>query len=120
MSTLLIHAAGRGRFHKTAVVGHRVVEPEAAGKIISLIAVARQNAAGDIAAQAALAHYVDWLTPLHLIQPLPQLVHGNIAEAGDMAGGVLRRRAGIQQGDAAVPGQSRLIRQMPLLHNAVF
>ena len=58
----LIHPAGGCRLDEAAVMCYRIIEPEAAGEIVAVVAVARQNTTGDVAAQAALADDVDRLT----------------------------------------------------------
>ena len=116
---LFVHAAGGGRFNETAVVHYRVVEPEAAGEVVALEAVTGQDAAGDIAAQAALADDIDGLALVQLTQPLPQLIHRDVDEAVDVSTGKFSYGAGIQQRHAAVPGEVVHIGQMPLLQDAV-
>ena len=66
----LIHAAGCCLFNQAAVMGHRIVETEAAGKVIAFKAISAENAAGDVAAQTALTDDVDRLTLVQLTQPL--------------------------------------------------
>ena len=34
-----IHSAGRSRFNETAIIGHSIIEPEAAGEVIAVKAV---------------------------------------------------------------------------------
>ena len=55
----LIHPAGGCRLDEAAVMRYRVIEPEAAGEIVSVIAVSGENTAGNIAAQAALTDDID-------------------------------------------------------------
>ena len=70
-----IHSAGRSRFNETAIIGHSIIEPEAAGEVVTLEAVSGQDTTGNVAAQTALTDDVDRLTLVQLTQPLPQLVH---------------------------------------------
>src|SRR5699024_10024113 len=115
----LIHAAGGGRFCEAAVIHYRVVEAEAAGEIVAVKAVSGQDAAGDIAAQAALTDDIHRLAPVQLAQPLPQLVNRDVDEAVNVSPGKLSRRADVQQRYTAVPGESVRVRQMPLLQDAM-
>lgn len=97
---LSIHTAVGRAFDQTAVVRHRIIKPETAGEVVAVKAVTRQNTAGDIAAQAALTDHIDRFTGLERIQPLPQFIHRDIAEALDMSLPVFLRRAHIQQDSA--------------------
>lgn len=92
-------AVGRA-FDQTAVMRHRIIKPETAGAVIAGKAVTRQNAAGDVAAQAALTDHIDRFAGLERIQLLPQFIHRDIAEALDMSLPVFLRRAHIQQDSA--------------------
>ena len=47
---LFVHTAGGGGFNEAAIIGHRIVEPEAAGEVIAVKAVSSQDAAGNVAA----------------------------------------------------------------------
>ena len=97
---LSIHTAVGRAFDQTAVVRHRIIKPETAGEVVAVKAVTRQNTAGDVAAQAALTDHIDRFAGLERIQPLPQFIHRDIAEALDMSLAVFLRRAHIQQDSA--------------------
>ena len=75
---LFVHTAGGGGFNEAAIIGHSIIEPEAAGEVIAVKSVSGQDTTGNVAAQAALADDVDRRTLVQLIQPLPQLVHWDI------------------------------------------
>lgn len=59
-----IHSAGRSRFNETAIIGHSIIEPEAAGEVIAVKAVSGQDTTGNVAAQTALTDDVDRLNNL--------------------------------------------------------
>ena len=75
---LFVHTAGGGGFNEAAIIGHSIIEPEAAGEVIAVKSVSGQDATGNVAAQAALANDVDRLMLVQFIQPLSQLVHWDI------------------------------------------
>ena len=77
---LFVHTAGGGGFNEAAIIGHRIVEPEAAGEVIAVKAVSSQDTTGNVAPQAALADDINRLVLVQFIQPLPQLVHWDIKE----------------------------------------
>ena len=54
-----IHSAGRSRFNETAIIGHSIIEPEAAGEVIAVKAVSGQDTTGNVAAQTALTDDVE-------------------------------------------------------------
>ena len=83
----MIHSAAISAFDQRTVIDHRIVEAEATGKVIGGKTVAFQNAAGDIAAKAALADHIHRLSGIKLFKPLPQLIHGNITKAADKIDG---------------------------------
>lgn len=96
------HAAGRSRFNETAIIGHSIIEPEAAGEVIAVKAVSGQDTTGDVAAQTALTDDVDRLTLVQLTQPLPQLVHRDVKEAVNVSVCEFSHSAGVQQSYASV------------------
>lgn len=114
-----IHSAGRSRFNETAIIGHSIIEPEAAGEVIAVKAVSGQDTTGNIAAQTALTDDVDRLTLVQLTQPLPQLVHRDVKEAVNVSVCEFFHSAGIQQSYASVTRKTICIFQMPLFQNTV-
>ena len=92
-----IHSAGRSRFNETAIIGHSIIEPEAAGEVIAVKAVSGQDTTGNVAAQTALTDDVDRLTLVQLTQPLPQLVHRDVKEAVNVSVCGFFHSAGVQQ-----------------------
>ena len=75
---LFVHSTAHGSFNQCPVVCYRIIEAEPSGEVIGFVAVGFQNAAGNIAAQAALAGHIYRLTRLYLIQPVPQVIQRNI------------------------------------------
>ena len=92
----MIHSAAISAFDQRTVIDHRIVEAEATGKVIGGKTVAFQNAAGDIAAKAALADHVDGLAGIHLIKAFSQLVNRNVLKAFDMTSLVFSDCTGIK------------------------
>ena len=92
-----IHSAGRSRFNETAIIGHSIIETEAAGEVIAVKSVSSQDAAGNVAAQATLADDVDRLALVQFIQLFPQLVHRDVKEAVNVSVCELLHSAGVQQ-----------------------
>ena len=74
----------------------------------------RQNAASNVAANAALANYVDRLGPVELAQAIAQIIDGNVYETIDMPALILPFRTNIEQLHAAIAWQVGLILPMPL------
>ena len=67
---LFVHAAGGGLFYQAAVVLDRVIEAVASGKVIAVKALGGKDAAGNIAAQTALAVDVNGLSRFKLAEAL--------------------------------------------------
>ena len=112
-----LHAAGIGILPGPPVQQDALIEAVAAGEVIAVIPILGQNPAGQIAAQAALAHHVDGFARGNLPQMVPQLIQRDIHKALRAAAAVLPGGPGVQQGYAAVPGQPSHVLPVELLHH---
>jgi ketol-acid reductoisomerase len=74
-----------GRWVEAGVAGDEFVEVEATLEIVAVEALLCEDAAGDIAAQAAEAVDIQRFRPVKLAEVLAQLVHGDVHGAGDAA-----------------------------------
>ena len=116
---LFVHTAGGGGFNEAAIIGHRIVEPEAAGEVIAVKAVSSQDTTGNVAPQAALADDVHRFRLVQLIQALPKFIHRDIQETIDVSPVIFPNRSGVQQSYASITGKLICIFQMPLFQNTV-
>ena len=117
-SCLLLHPAGPGLLCGGPVPHHRLIQPPAAGEVIAFEPLLGQNAARDIAPQAALADNVHRLAYRDFPQPLPQVIHREVNKALRVAVGVLAGGPHVQQRHTAVPGQGVHILREELLHQS--
>ena len=113
----IIHTASCCSFDQGFVIHDCLIEAEASCKVVCCITVTLENAAGNIASEAALADHVDGLAGIHLSKAFSQLVNRNVVKALDMTSLIFSDCTGIKQGYAAVARKFIRILDMPLLHN---
>ena len=82
---LFVHAAGKRLLALAVVGGYGFIETVAACKIVAGKPALGQDAAGQIAAQAALAHDIHGFGGVQFCQVLPQLVQRQVDKTVRMA-----------------------------------
>ena len=99
---------------------HRIVEAEAACKVVAIKPVACKNSGGDITAKSALTDNIYLLCPVKFANAFTKFVDRNIDKSLHVASAVFRRCARIEKCDVLISLQTLSILVVPLLYHAVF